>query len=340
MGGHPINVLLVGPVHTASFNIGVVQPMNYLRQQGLVEFKARREQNVSRGSIERSDVVVFSRTAKPKSYELMKYAQRKNKRTVYVIDDHFLAMPVTSAMGKRFNDKSVRRTYMNFLRHAHVVKVASPFFATHLKKHYHPRKVICFPGSVNFALVDQLTKSERGDNKIVIGYAGGNKSKAFIPVIRALKRVLRKCGDRVEVQFFGYIPPELKGYPNVVQHNYEYDYKTYLCRLYEMNWDIGIAPLENALHHDCKTDNKFREYSACYIPGIYSSTPVYKPVVIDGETGLLVDHHVDAWYKALRQLIEQPELRRKIGLNAATQARKLYTIEDCAQQWLEKILKS
>ena len=83
------------------------------------------------------------------------------KKTVYVIDDHFLAMSPTTEIGSYYYEKSKRSTYNKFLRNADIVKVASPFFAKHLETHFEPRRIVCFPGSVDFSSLVGLKKDRK-----------------------------------------------------------------------------------------------------------------------------------------------------------------------------------
>ena len=50
-------------------------------------------------------------------------------------------------------------------------------------------------------------------------------------------------------------------------------------------WAIGLAPLRDSAENRAKTNNKYREYAALGIPGIYSDMPVYASSVRHGETG-------------------------------------------------------
>lgn len=83
-----------------------------------------------------------------------------------------------------------------------------------------------------------------------------------------------------------------------------------------VRWDIALAPLVDTPFNRAKSDIKFLDYAALGAPGIYSHLPVYAESVRQGETGLLTDNDTASWVKALRSMIEQPELRRELAANA------------------------
>ena len=61
------------------------------------------------------------------------------------------------------------------------------------------------------------------------------------------------------------------------------------------NWAIGMAPLLDHSSNRAKTNNKYREYGACGIPGAYSDMPPYQGSVQPGVTGVLVKPAEGAW---------------------------------------------
>lgn len=334
-----INVLIIGSEKIASYKIGIEQPLRYLEKQGVCQFNIRSDEEVDKSRLAEADIVIFFRTVQPEAYKYLEMAREMGKKTVYVIDDHFIAMSPAADMGRYYHDSSRRKTYVKFLKNVQTVKVASRFFANHLDTHFKPNKIVYFPGSVDFSIISGLKKNKKTDDKIVLGYEGGKKPVAFEPVIKALGEVLEKYGDKVRLEFCGYAPEELLGRPQVSTEAYDENYKNFLKRLYRMNWDIGLAPLERTLLHDCKSNNKFREYSACRIPGIYTSSPAYEEWIQENNNGLIVSEGTsEEWYKAIVQLIEQPELRQRITDHAEQVSRENFSIEACADRWRTQIL--
>lgn len=333
----PFKALLIGPLKTPSFIIGILQPFNYLRKRLVCDYIAVDDEAVRKSDISAADIIIFSRTTKPQAYRYLQWALQMGKPVVYVIDDHFLAMPPSTIGGANFEQAAYRETFVKFLNEAHIVKVASAFFGEHLQQHFDIQQIVCFSGSIDFALLRHVVKAERTDDKLTIGYAGGDKDQAFIPVAHALINVLDKY-KHVHFECIGFLPPSLQGHPRVTRFEVEPKYRVYLRRLYELNWDIGIAPLSDKLYHQCKSDNKFREYSACQIAGVYSDGPAFNQSVTAGKTGLLVANDEQAWYEALCSLIEQPQLRKNIAQQAHRYAKKHYAIKQIAARWQQDIL--
>ncbi|MFS0723240.1 glycosyltransferase family 1 protein [Paenibacillus sp. 1P07SE] len=335
-----LQVLIIGSERIVSYKIGIEQPFRHLERAGVCHFKVLADDDADKGDLAAADVILFFRTVQPNAYKLLEIANGMGKKTVYVIDDHFMAMAPGSDMGRFYHEPARRDTYVKFLKNAGIVKVASDFFAWHLQTHFQPRSVVSFPGSVDFALLDSFDRPGKSDGRVYIGYEGGRKEAAFAPVIQALRGIARKYGDQVKIEFFGYIPEGLEGLHQVTFAHHDDNYQNFLKRLYRSNWDIGLAPLEHTLLHDCKTNNKYREYGACGIAGIYSDAPPYSGWVNHRSNGMLAGPGREAWYESLCELIEQPQLRAQIQEAAQAQARERFSIEACAESWRTQILQS
>jgi hypothetical protein len=107
--------------------------------------------------------------------------------------------------------------------------------------------------------------------------------------------------------------------------------------IYNMGYDIGLAPLKNDLFHNSKTNNKFREYGACWVAGVYSNAEIYTDCVENGRTGLLVSNEEDAWYKAIKKLIDDPGLRESIQAEARAYVEKEYALNAFASSLMDDI---
>src|SRR5208337_828990 len=146
--------------------------------------------------------------------------------------------------------------------------------------------------------------------------------RIFLP---ALRRLADEEGPRVEMHFWGPRPPaELH---SARHHAVVHDYDRYLQRFSAVGFDVGLAPLADDTFHRSKTNTKFREYGGCGIAGVYSDVEVYSDCVRHGETGLLVGNDAEAWYLALRRLIDDADLRKRIQQQAREEIQEHYSQE-------------
>lgn len=333
----PIALIITASSELPSLKMMLYQPFDRLKKLGTYNFRVRTEGAVSQEDIESAQIVIFIRNVEPDSYRFLEMAHQMGKRTVYCIDDNFLEIPSVAQEFPYYREPARRETFVNFLRNVHIVHVNSEFFANYIRQHFNPR-VAYFPATVDYEWLDQGEKSTREDGRIVIGYEGTYKEEDFKPVVPAIKRLLKEYDGVVNVEFFGFIPSSLQGHRGVAHFPYEQDYRRFIHKLYGLTWDIGLAPLADTLFNHCKTNNKFREYGACKIPGIYSKVPTYSSWVNHGETGYLVPHSEEGWYEGIKQMIESPALRQKVKEQSSSFARNHFSIETCVDNWKYKIL--
>lgn len=116
--------------------------------------------------------------------------------------------------------------------------------------------------------------------------------------------------------------------------------------LLRQNWDISIAPLTDDKFNVAKSHIKWMESSMKSIPVVASDVYPYvepilgTPVVQDTKTGLIAKD--DEWVKKLSELIESPELRRKLGSQAKEFVLNSWTVDKQIKHWqkaLDSIIK-
>lgn len=335
---HTFDVLVITAGLITSLEIGVIQPFKELRQKSKFQYEVRVEEDVSKELIASASIVVFVRNVEPSSYKYLEWAHELGKKTVYVIDDNFLELKENTPVGQYYADAQRRETFIRFLRHSTLIKVDAPDLGDYIRSQFN-RNVVYFPASVDFDWLDQDEQRKRENDQLVIGYEGGAKEEDFAPVIPALQRILEYYGGFVRLEFFGYVPPALADHPSVSYKGGEMEYKPFLRKLNQANWDIGLAPLADTPFNKGKTNNKYREYAACRIPGLYSNSPVYSHWVVPGETGVLVPHTEEGWFTHIKDLIENPPLRQHIKEQAEAAARQHFSVQACVDNWKSYILK-
>jgi hypothetical protein len=184
--------------------------------------------------------------------------------------------------------------------------------------------------------IPALSHAKDGPVKIV--YATSRRDDTLYQIfVPALRQVLAEYPERVEMHFWGVAPEEFRGVPGVRFRKFILNYDQFLSQFARHGFDIGLAPLPDDVFHQSKTNNKFREYGACGIAGIYSNVSVYTGSVTDGKVGLLVENDPQAWYVALKRLIDDAGLRCRLGEAARRDLLEAYPADAFSAEWQRQI---
>ncbi|MHB1556912.1 MAG: glycosyltransferase family 4 protein [Isosphaeraceae bacterium] len=88
--------------------------------------------------------------------------------------------------------------------------------------------------------------------------------------------------------------------------------------------DVNLIPLQSSLFTEGKSNLKYYEAGLLKVPSIASPTQVFAASIENGANGMLANNPAE-WYRALRSLISEPELRRRMGERAYEHVLKTYT---------------
>ncbi|MEI8375673.1 MAG: glycosyltransferase [Planctomycetota bacterium] len=312
--------------------INIVKPLVALHEAGRVRAWVTLESMASPRDVDKADLLVFCRNVRPDRAELLRAAITVGVPVLYDLDDNFFELPPDSASGRAFAQPEQLAMLTEYLTAASLVRVYSrPLLASAGRLNSHVEMVA---GAVDLHQVRQPAKLPGGPVKLIYATSRLDDSlgRIFLP---ALRRLMDEEGPRVEAHFWGPRPPaEL---PAVRHHGVVHNYDRFLRRFSAAGFEIGLAPLADDVFHRSKTNTKFREYGACGIAGIYSDVEVYSDCVRHGETGLLVANDAEAWYRALRQLVDDANLRKKIQQQARLEIENHYSQEIFESVFLRQI---
>ncbi len=327
-----LKVLCIVPAVDAPFVINIQQPFEILKSRGTLSFSVKMEEHALMSDIVGHDVIFFFRNSSPAILKLLHFSKLAGKLVIYSVDDNFFEL-ASSEKGPM--DALLLDAHSRYMRKSDIVLVYSEPMVERASQ-LNPNVIKMLPGGIDFSTFSGVERRRDKKNKIRIIYATsrfGNDilSKLFLP---ALIKILTEYAGRVEMDLWGFRPAELEGIPGV-SYAQKMDYLTYIRRLYAENFDIGLAPLKDDLFHQSKTNTKFRDYGACDIAGIYSNVDVYSNCVSDGKTGLVVQNTDEAWYRAMKKLIDDEILRESIKKNAHRYVRANYDKEATADRFYE-----
>ncbi|MDY6993327.1 MAG: glycosyltransferase, partial [Pseudomonadota bacterium] len=211
-------------------------------------------------------------------------------------------------------------------------------------------QVVCVPN----ALDEQLWLEQRQgqfiqpqpqtfDNKIRILYMGTKTHSADLQLIKpAYQKIQKTYGDQVVLEIIGGFSDDNAVFAEVIQPEYltaaetpdEYTRFVHWFRQHN-RWQIGIIPLKDNAFNQKKTYIKFLDYSALGLASICSDVAPYRDIVRHEDNGLLVKNETEAWYHALKRLIEDAELRQQLAQQAFSDLTQHYILQHTAARFLQ-----
>ena len=169
----------------------------------------------------------------------------------------------------------------------------------------------------------RLKKQEDGLIRIIYGSGTKTHNIDFLEAAPALANILKE-NPNVRFRIIGYL--ELPEYFDEVQSQIERipfcNYTEYLTYLSEC--DISIAPLENFVFNDAKSNIKYLEASITKVASVCSPRAAFADVIVNGENGFLADNE-QQWHEAFDTLIQNPELRDSMAQEAYRTVTETYS---------------
>lgn len=254
---------------------------------------------------------------------LEKALQRKGIPFVYDIDDAiFLAK--TSDFNKVASIGRKGAKVANITKMASAVTVVNSFVETWARQHNSAVTRIPTTIDPNYHKPLPNQKSALPAQPVVIGWTGTFSTLRYLDVVHEALMALSKERD-FTLRIICNAEPALKGLHNV--EFVPWRKETEIADL--MPFDIGIMPVADELWARGKVGFKAIQYGALEIPSVVSDVGCGRDVVEDGKTGFVVDNTQEAWVNALRTLIDDPNLRHQMGVEARRKILREYSVPAC-----------
>ena len=258
--------------------------------------------------------------------EFIKLAKKLNKRVLFDIDDLVVDTKYTDTI--KYLDsmsKEERALYDDgVMRMGRTLKLCDAAITTTERLaeelgHYVPEVFINrnTASEEMCALSKEALKNKtRKDDHVGIGYFSGSltHNDDFELVLPALTKVMEKY-PQVQLHVVGELdlPEALQQYKaRVVSHPFV-DWKKLPSLIAEV--DINLAPLEQSIFNEAKSENKWVEAALVKVPTVASNVGAFQRMIVSGETGILCDTE-DEWVEQLSRLVEDKKERDRIAENA------------------------
>jgi len=347
----------------ATFTINFVLPCEIAGEQLKVRYESWSSEEVSQQGLEKTistlrkkasatlpDAAIFSRFVAPHGKALMELCKSLGIVTIYHLDD--LLQRIPADIGQKYT-AIYSANYMVELQECILASdgiiAATPILAAKLANlypHHAIRSVIgvCYAPVSGWSaqgMRSRVARLKRGLSTIgtqTIGYMGSSSHLRDLATITLQIAELLRTRPQLHFETLGLpMPHILKAeFGNRVrEYGYSRSYADFLGTLYELNWDLGLAPLVQDDFNQAKTATKFVEYTASSIPTLAENIEPYSSV--DPKNKGIALAVGGMWAGIAADLLSNPDSRHRQLRHARTLCRSTLTGSTALNQLLTAI---
>ncbi len=281
----------------------MIQPFNAMRDAGLIEG------HLSMGLLSPAelvryapDVVVLQRAVLDEQLEKMRRMQAfSGAFKVFELDDYLPNLPIKS-IHRLHMPKDILRSLRRGLGYVDRFVVSTQPLAEAFSGLHGDIRVIENRLPVGWWMGLQSARGVGGKPRV--GWAGGAGHTGDLELIAD---VVKELAEEVEWVFFGMCPDKLRPYIHEFHAGvFIHQYPSVLASL---NLDLALAPLEQNLFNECKSNLRLLEYGACGYPVICSDVRSYQ----DGLPVTRVKNRFRDWVDAIRSHINDLDSAARAG---------------------------
>ena len=277
------------------------------------------------------DIVVIQRELIPFGFSTFeRLVARRYDKLIYDIDDAFFTAPHRSSALRRIAyDPEKPGKIIGLCKHT----IVGNHFLQEYALHY-TSQVTVIPTSVD--LTHYQPKVTHNTSKVTIGWVGTPRGFENLAILEGVWRRLRdKHSFEVKV-----ISSRDYHFSSVSTVNKRWSLSNEIVDLQEL--DVGVMPLLDSEFNKGKGGFKIIQYMAVGLPAVCSPVGMNSEIVEDGENGFLARNE-DEWVDKLSRLIEDPGLRRKMGIRGRESIADRYSLRVNApklQAVLERVYRA
>ncbi len=256
------------------------------------------------------DIVVFQRETRPKALEVIKKLNDMGKTTVFELDDDLWHLDKTNPAYKYWKGDEIKRKLEACIKECQIVTTSTDNLADQMRQLN--RNIHVLPNMLPDKHWQAESKEKKSDGNLIIGWAGSRNRMKDLHVLSGTIEQLLDMYSNVEFHLAGDTSYPFKKHDRIkcLQGVGLEQYQVLIN-----TFDIGIAPLVDSHFNRCKSDLKFVEYGMVGMPVVASRVDAYTASVKHGENGFLARNSKD-WLKYLKRLVEDEDLRDRIGSEA------------------------
>lgn len=302
---------------------------------------------------DRHDVYIIKHVDNPEpASNLTFFCKKKNKTIIMDMDDNLLEVKPDQPAWEFYKPGSEKRSYVSALMSMMdamfvSTKPLADYYKNYLKKVYNVEMPTYILPNYNDIADWNYEKVKNDTNKITVGWIGSTTHNNDLKIVLPAINRLLKENSNLQFLLIGGVSHETA--PDLFESMDEDVLDRVFCQGGTQSWqgypeflskqhiDIGIAPLTEDEFNRGKSHIKWMEYAMYKVPCVASRVYPYqmdilgKDTIRQGETGFLCDKK--EWYKTLKKLIENKELRETIGSNAYNYVKENLQYKDHYKLW-------
>jgi glycosyltransferase involved in cell wall biosynthesis len=264
------------------------------------------------------DAVFIQKGVFPGLYSGFERGMASQKPLVFDFDDAIWLPRVGGSQLLRALHRE--RAVQDIMRRASAVIAGNDYLAEYAGRFN--RNVTIVPSSINIGTCRRVANSN------IIGWIG---SRTTLSYLKPLAPVFKQLGIKPRVI--------ASGDPRQLDFDVEFHPWQLETEMEELaQFGIGIAPLPDTAWERGKCGVKILQYMACGIPVVVSPVGVQQRFVQHGVTGFFAENEAE-WIQRLRELMQNPELRAKMGTAAREVVAQEYDVTQAAQK-VASVLRS
>lgn len=254
----------------------------------------------------RADVVFIHREACPYGPDFFEWIYQKvNGRSIYDFDDA-IHIPQPSTFNRLFDILKNPEKVNRIIRRSKRVICAIPYLEEHVRRFNAQTEIIWTPVHDEAYQVRTGTRGEEAP--VVVGWIGSHSTQVHP---KAISNVYSRIAGKYSDVAFKFVDAE----------DLRAEGARIICKPFNVeeeiedlqSFDIGIYPLRDDPFTRGKCGFKCQQYMAVGIPTVSSPVGGVTDFVEEGRNGFFARNE-DEWVEKLSRLIEDPELRRRIGM--------------------------
>jgi len=252
----------------------------------------------------------------------------KKKKIIFDFDDTIYLPPISCQDNKIFMRFWDDNLVSKIISMSDFVIAGNSFLAKYASKYN--KNITVIPTAIDTERYD-LKDYKKLTDEISIGWIGSSSTNFYLEQLRGVFKELGKKYNNLTLKIIG-----AKIRMNEIKTiSKEWNLDSEVNDL--QSFDIGVMPLTDDEWSKGKCGLKILQYMAVGVPAVASPVGVNKEIIQNGINGFLAGTD-EEWIEKLSLLIENPELRYKLGMKGRQTVEKNYSVKVNAPK-LKAVLK-